>query len=626
MQHTPSSRRVSTSVVVLVTIVAAPFATLDAQPKRGAPLAPGEAAAHMTLPEGFRARLVAGEPDVVQPIAFRFDARGRLWVAECRSYPDWKPTGSDRIVIFEDVDGDGAFDARKAFWSEGNYLTGFALGLGGVWVGSAPHLSFIPDRDGDDRPDGPPEVHLDGWSHEGVHNVLNGLTWGPDGWLYGGNGILAGSKVGAPGTPAEKRAAIDCGVWRYHPTRRVFEVVAHGTTNPWGFDFDEHGQLFASNCVIPHLFHVVPGAHYIRMFGQDLDPYVYGLIESCADHLHWAGEKWQDSRSGTEHARLGGGHAHAGAMVYLGDNWPDDYRGRIFLSNLHGHRLNQDILERRGSGYVARHGDDFLFANHWWFQGLEVQGGPDGAVYLSDWCDDGECHGRDPHRESGRIFRIAWGDAPARRQPFDLETLADELLVELQLHRNDWFVRQARLVLQGRAVRGELAPETHGRLRAMLAEHRDVTRRLRAFWALWVTGGGDETLVLELLADPSEYLRASALTFELEDRTVSDRALAKLAELARGDPSPFVRLALASGLQRLEVAQRWAIAAGLALHAEDAGDANLPLMIWYGIEPLVRADPKRALELALRGKIPLLRRHVSRRVAELAPEGNDRPR
>ena len=372
----------------------------------------------MTLPEGFTVTLFAAEPDVVQPIAFTIDPRGRLWVVENYSYPIWLggPQGKDRILIFEDADGDGRFDRRTVFYDKGTNFTGIELGFGGVWVCATPNLIFIPDRDGDDKPDGPPSVVLDGWSTKAQHNMFNALKWGPDGWLWGCNGIMATSYVGQPGTPDEKRMPINCGVWRYHPTRQVFETVAHGTTNPWGLDFDDHGEAFITNCVIPHLFHVVPGAHFQRMFGQDFNPNLYGLIETCADHIHWAGGRWQDSREGAGHAKhseAGGGHAHVGAMIYLGDNWPEKYRDSVFTCNIHGHRVNHDRLERKGSGYVAHHERDFLMANDTWFRGLELKYGPDGGVYLTDWSDTGECHETDDdnaHRENGRIYKISSGE------------------------------------------------------------------------------------------------------------------------------------------------------------------------------------------------------------------------
>src|SRR5690606_18827930 len=121
------------------------------------------------------------------------------------------------------------------------------------------------------------------------HNVFNGLAWGPDGFLYGCNGIQSKSAVGKPGTPDAERIKFDCGVWRYHPTRATFEVVAWGTTNPWGLDWDDHGEMYITNCVIDHLFHFQPGGHYTRMYGDDPNPYTYALMGPASDHKHWGG-------------------------------------------------------------------------------------------------------------------------------------------------------------------------------------------------------------------------------------------------------------------------------------------------------------------------------------------------
>ncbi|MFO0901258.1 MAG: PVC-type heme-binding CxxCH protein, partial [Pirellulales bacterium] len=218
-------------------------------------LPPAEAAATLKLPPGFQTTLFAGEPDVLQPIAMAFDRRGRLWVVECNSYPDWKSDrpGTDRVVILEDADHDGRFDRRTVFLDGQKNLSGIELGFGGVWLCAAPDLVFVPDRDGDDRPDGPAEVRLTGWSLDSQHNIVSGLIWGPDGWLYGCHGILHDSVVGTPETPEAERTRFNCAVWRYHPTRRAFEVFTQGSTNPWGLDFDARGQAFITNCVIPHV-------------------------------------------------------------------------------------------------------------------------------------------------------------------------------------------------------------------------------------------------------------------------------------------------------------------------------------------------------------------------------------
>ncbi|MES1212977.1 MAG: PVC-type heme-binding CxxCH protein, partial [Singulisphaera sp.] len=240
-------------------------------------LDPQAAAKAMTVPAGFRVTLFAGEPDIQQPIAQAIDDRGRLWVVEAYSYPLRQPEGEgrDRILIFEDTDGDGHFDARKVFAENLNLVSGLEIGFGGVWVGAAPELLFIPDADGDDRPDGPPQVLLDGWGYQDTHETLNTFTWGPDGWLYGCHGVFTFSNVGKPGTPKEKRTPLNAGIWRYHPTKHLFEVFAEGTSNPWGIDFNDQGQAFITACVIPHLYHMIQGGRYERQAGQHYNKFTY---------------------------------------------------------------------------------------------------------------------------------------------------------------------------------------------------------------------------------------------------------------------------------------------------------------------------------------------------------------
>jgi putative membrane-bound dehydrogenase-like protein len=584
------------------------------------PYDPQTSARRIQLPEGFRAELFAGEPDLVKPIALTTDEQGRLWVVESHSYPNWLPEGKqgrDRVLIFEDKKGSGHFDSCKVFWDKGTNLSGITIGFGGVWLCSTPNLIFVPMKPGEDKPSGPPKVILDGWSLQAKHNVFNALTWGPDGWLYGCNGILSNSLIGRPGTPKEQRVAMNCGVWRYHPVKQSFEVVASGTTNPWGLDFNDVGEMFITNCVIKHLFHVIPGAHYIRMFGQDLNSQCYDLMPSCADHIHWGGGNWTTSRGGKgEHDAPGGGHAHVGAMVYLGDNWPDAYRHNVLMCNLHGNRVNQDILQRHGSGYVARHGKDFLLANDTWFRGITLLYGPDGGVFVSDWHDTGECHDYDRVEPCGRIFKVTYGKPPAISP--NLAAMKDGELVRLQRHKNDWWVRQARRLLQERAHAGRLDPSARTELQKMLEQESETPRKLRALWALHVIGALDERRLLELLNNPDEMLRVWTIRLLVEDKKISDETHQRLIKAAREEKSVTVRLALAAALQRLPLRQRWEIAEGLIGHSEDAADENLPLMLWYGVEPLVPHDTERAAKLLTKCSIPLVRRYIARRIASLA--------
>jgi hypothetical protein len=186
----------------------------------------------------------------------------------------------------------------------------------------------------------------------------------------------------------------------------------------------------------------------------------------------------------------------------------------------------------------------------------------------------------------------------------------------LQLHKNDWWARHARRVLQERAKDGKLDQEkVRPPLAKMLNEEKETPLRLRALWSLYVIGGMDEKALTGLLDDADETVRGWAVRLLLEDKKASDAVTAKLADMAHKDKSASVRLALASAMQRMPAAAAWAVAEGLATHEEDAKDANLPLMIWYGVEPLVPADPDRAAELLTKCRIPLVREYIARRIA-----------
>ncbi|MBL9154313.1 MAG: hypothetical protein JNK37_17620 [Verrucomicrobiales bacterium] len=546
-----------------------------------APLPPEEAARTMIVPEGFRVTLFAGEPEVMQPTGFSIDDRGRLWVAEGYSYPDHTDQPArDRIVILTDIDGDGRHDRRTVFYDKLNYVTGIETGFGGAWVMSPPYFYFIPDRDGDDVPDGEPEVVLDGFgNHANSHNIANGFAWGPDGWLYGTHGRTNWSMIGRPGAPESERERFDGGVWRYHPIRKVWEPFADGTTNPWGIDWDDWGQGFVCNCVNPHLFHVIQGAHYEPWRGRDSSRHAYRRIETIADHLHYTGGGDVRGGLGSEAEDLaGGGHAHCGTMVYLGDNWPDTYRNGIFMNNIHGRRINHDIPRRAGSGYVASHAPDLMRSRDPWYMGVTLRYGPSGEVYASDWSDTGECHStKNTRRETGRIYRITWGDL--RVPPVDVSRLDLADLVASHLHRNDWHVRQARLELQERQAIGIDIAAAQAELREIFSKNPDVTRKLRALWTLWATGAVDDGFLTDQLSHESEYARGWAVQLLCEDRDPPAGALEAFAAMAAKDSSPFVRLYLASALQRLEPSKRWPIAEGLAIRVEDADDQNLPLML-----------------------------------------------
>lgn len=535
-------------------------AIYNTEPEKSEPMSPEETAKTAELPEGFRLEVFASEPEVQQPIGITFDDKGRLWVAECYTFAEtplrWDMNLQDRVIVLEDTNGDGKSDKRTVFWDQGKRLTSVAVGHGGVWVTCAPQLLFIPDANGDLVPDGEPVVMLDGFDAETIgHNILNGLKFGPDGWLYGRHGITSTSYVGAPGTPEKDRVAMNCAIWRFHPERKSFEVFCHGGTNPWGMDWNEDGQLFYTNTVIGHLWHAIPGAYYERMFGAHLNPLAYEYIGHTADHYHWdrGSEKWSDIREGISDktSELGGGHAHMGCLIYKGGVWPKEYHGKLFTCNLHGRRINMDILEREGNGYVGRHGKDFMMLKDPWFRGLDLITGPDGQVWMNDWSDTGECHDNDGiHRTSGRIYRIVY-DGPDKGEPTTTK------------------------------------------------------------W-MWLTQRTDENFdPAKLLQSKGFSQRAMAVRWLAEDGRDVESLFAQPAY-----EGWLIPLELAAALQRLPLDSRFSLASKLCDRAENASDRQLSLMIWYGVAEAVSKHPDEAVNLALSSKLPTVTRLITRRLAE----------
>jgi len=579
-------------------------------------LTPEQAAKEMSLPEGFSATVFAAEPDVVQPIAFCVDDRGRLWVVEGRTYPQRakEGEGKDRILIFEDTDGDGKSDRRTVFMEGLNLVSGIEVGFGGVFIGAAPQFLFVKVDNWDSpRPVGKPEVLLDGWGYEDTHETLNTFTWGPDGWLYGCHGVFTHSKVGPVGTPEEQRTKINAGVWRYHPQRRQFEVFAHGTSNPWGIDFDADGQCFVEACVIPHLFHIIQGARYQRQAGPHFNPHTYDDIKTIADHRHYVGANPHAGNNKSDSA--GGGHAHAGLLIYQAESWPEMFRGKMFMNNIHGQRLNMDIPVGQGSGFIAKHGADFCNFNDRWSQVVNLLSAPDGSMYAIDWYDKQQCHDAKPDkhdRSNGRIFKIAFN--AHKTPPVDLGKKSDAELAALVVDRNEWMARHARRILQERGSKSIVA--------SLEKVVREATPReaLRGLWTLHVTGNLSEAMLLECLRErpATPYLTAWAIQFACENGKPSEAVRQQMTALARDAKSPVIRLYLASAAPRLPIDQRAAIVEPLIAHGEDATDQNLPLMYWYAIEPLVAQNPAAAATMLGASKIPILQEYIARRMAATA--------
>jgi len=613
---------------------------LKPNPVASPPRTPAEqTVAQMYVPQGFRAELIASEPDVQQPVAFAFDERGRIWVAEAFSYPAKRPAGQglDKIIIFEDRDGDGKFETRKIFADGLNLVSGLEVGYGGVWVGAAPQLLFIPDRNHDDVPDGPPQVLLDGFGFQDTHECLNSFLWGPDGWLYGNQGVFNYARIGKPGARDSERTELRAGVWRYHPVRHQFEVFMHGGSNPWGLDYDEHGQLFMTHCRSYWgrglTTHVIQGGHFWNQANANHAPFIianppeefpgfrnYLLASARYDHgAGGAGPAGSDA--------IYGGHSHVGTMIYLGDNWPDEFRGHLFTHNLGGHQINQQVNERLGSGFNTVHaGKDQFFCSDPKYVAVDLQYGPDGAVYIIDWYDQQHCHNPNTERwdrSNGRIYRLEWG-ATYKPVKVDLGAKSDLELVGLFSHKNAWHSRIAQRLLNERFVNANAKPLDPLALKEItrIAKSDPVpTLRLKALWAAHAMG----LPVSErwAFADTDEYVRAWAVQFAAEF-ALPPNVANELVRLAKSDPSPVVRLYLASAIQRVNEKTAWDLIAALAQHGEDREDRNSALLLWQSMAPRMPARLDAAFKIAERTPLVQLADWIHWYAASLEGPGIDR--
>ena len=582
-------------------------------------LGPEEAVKAMTSNEDFEVSAFAAEPLITQPMAFTWDDKGRLWIAENLDYETrgngFSSDGNSKILILEDLDSDGKADTAKVFLSGVAFPSAIAVGFDGLYLGAPPNLIFIPDANQDDIGEVEnAEILLTGWGIRDRHETINSFHWGPDGWLYGLEGFATPSMIRKPDKDTklyghndpfpddifEKDGVyIDGGVWRFHPKTKEFEIVAHGFSNPWGIDYDSKGQMFITACVIPHAFHVVQGGVYHRQGGKHVNPYVYSDIRTIVDHRH---------RS-----------AHGGARIYLSDSYPEEHYGKLFMANIHEHAVLSDELIKKGSSFIATHSEDFMKANNAQFIGFSMELGPDGNLYVLDWHDADICGNDVVHKDTGRLYKIEPKISLANNfenRYSDLNTLDDLELAEFQTNKSSWHARRARSILQKRSYQRDISYQSIDYLKNLLNNSENSDHRLRALWSLHVISKYVDADFEKLLNDKDEYIRGWSIKHIAEDKNVSDDILEKFKTLSGTDLSPFVRLELASAIQRVDFNRRWDVLESLVLKSQDIKDNNIPHMIWFALEPLVALNPTRSLNIANISEIPMITEYVARRLAD----------
>ncbi len=547
------------------------------------------------VPADLKIELSVAEPEVSQPLSISFDDRGRMWVLQYLQYPipnGLKPvkvdqylrtkydkvpeppphgaTGEDRISIYEDKEGNGKMKLVKHFLSNLNLGSGMALGDHGVYVLQSPYLLFYPDKNQDDVPDSDPEVLLKGFGMEDSHAYANSLTWGPDGWLYGDQGSTSTANIRGIG--------FQQGVWRYHPPTKRFELFSEGGGNSWGIDFDRMGNIFAAGNTVEPMVHHMQGAYYVKGFGKHgplHNPYSYGYFMPVKHHGYVG-----DSLTG-------------GFVIYQGGAFPERFNNNCIAPNTRHSASRWSTIEKRGSTFASRAAGDFITTSDIWFRPIESTIGPDGALYVADWYDYNISHSSPtnrhhwykPSRFDGRIWRVSSKKETALTKPFisnsfNLEKRSSKELIQLMItSKNAWWSRQAHRILKERKD-STVYPDLIKL--AQNIEQQEIA--LKGLWALYASGGLSESISLELLNSPHEYVRSWVIRLHGDENRIPDSLFPKLVELAQNDKSVIVRSQLACTAKRLDGSQCLQLVEQLWKHDEDEKDPFMPLLIWWAIE------------------------------------------
>jgi putative membrane-bound dehydrogenase-like protein len=576
--------------------------------------------------EGFTVELVASEPVIRQPIDLHFDTRGRLWVVQYLQYPfpagltitsydqylrasfDTVPAappdhvrGADRITVLEDTNGDGVFDSHQDVITGLNITTSVLTGRGGVWVMNPPYLLFYPDRTGDGLPDGNPEVRLEGFGLEDTHSLANSLTWGPDGWLYGVHGSTSTARV-------RGLTFLGQAVWRYHPDTDAFELFAEGGGNPWTLSFDSAGRAFSGdNGGNSRGFHWVRGGRYQKNWpkhGPFTRPHAYGHFANMAHE--------------------GDAARFAMTSVVYEDGRLPGYEGQLIAGMALTSRIQASRLVADGSTFRTVDTDTLVRTPDRSFRPVDMTVGPDGAVYIADWCDIRMDH-TDPRdtwdKSCGRIWRLRADGAPPAA-PFNLAERSSRELVSLLGDDRKWYREAARRLL-GERREHALVPELR-----RLARDRRGHLALEALWTANLIAGTDPAWAIALLDHPDAAVRAWTLRL-LSPREVTTPPMHdRLIGLARTEPDVEVRSELAATAGQLLPDTALAVLQEL-IRRNDGADKHIPLRIWWALEEAIARDADLVLTWIERANLwdaPLFTRHLAGRIARrFAADRGDSP-
>ncbi len=537
--------RSSVAFVLVLCTVAMGQEDLARELPRIKPLEPAAALESFRVHRGFRLEPAAVEPLVTDPVSVCYDADGRLYVVEMRGYPFPEKTPTGHVTRLEDHDGDGRFDSRTIFVDGLSWPTGIVPYDGGVFIAVAPDILYAKDTTGDGVAD-VKKVMFTGFGTENVQGLLNGLLWGPDGWIYG-VASSNGGEIRNLSRPDAKPVSVRGRDFRFKPDGSAFEAISGG--GQFGHSFDDWGHRFTCNNS-NHIRQIILPAHDLERNPALVPPGV--VLDIAAEgpaapvYRISQAEPWRVVRTRqraadpamrkrlppTELFAIGFFTSATGITIYRGSAYPQEYRGNAFIGDVGGNMVHRKTMSLDGAHYLATRADqnvEFLASTDNWFRPVNFANTPDGTLLILDMYRETIEHpwsipepiqkhlDLTSGKDRGRLYQLVHDGAARHRRP-QLSRAATAELVSLLADPDAWWRETAQRLLIERHDDAAVA------LLGDMVDNRPTAQgRLHALWTLDVLGRLDPAQLHLGLQDPEPRVREQAVRLA-QPRIADDEA------------------------------------------------------------------------------------------------------
>lgn len=455
--------RIAAVAVYVAILLGARAVVQAAGPPASAPaMSPQQSLKQIVVDPGLQVELVACEPNVIDPVAMRFDEDGRLWVVQMREYPTG-PTkefpATSRISVLQDRDGDGFYETATVFADDLTFATGVQPWKGGVFVTLAGQVAYMKDTDGDGKAD-VKETWYTGFAQSNEQLRANHPTFSLDGYIYVANGLRGGTIVDArkPGAPPVSISGMD---FRFNPTTGGFGAVSG--VGQFGLTIDDYGNRFVCTNRNP-VIHIVLEDRFLKKNPLVAVPAVATDVAKAAEasRIYPIGRFWT-----TSNLHIGQFTAACGIRVYRGDALPQDYYGNVLTCEPTGHLVHREVMKPLGATFTstpAREGAEFFASRDEWCCPVNLEVGPDGGMYVVDmyrqiiehpeWMPE-ELRNRPSNRpnlragnDRGRIYRVVPKEYRRPTAPALSGATSTSLVEKLESASAWWRETAARLLVE----------------------------------------------------------------------------------------------------------------------------------------------------------------------------------